>query len=1074
MKTTRKIRNTAACHLLKGLTTLAWAFLACGAAFAQPTITTYAGNDAIFAGSGLPAIAAQLVGPNNSVVDGQGNIYISAAGLSMVLKVTAATGVISVFAGNGLSRLAGDGGLAVGASLANPQGLAFDSAGNLYIADPNNWDVRKVDKNGIITTVVGGNGFGSSGDGGPATKAQIAGPNGIAFDKSGNLYIVDDNSQNVRKVSASSGIISTVAGTGGIGLTGDGGPATQASFNYPQGIAIDSSGNLYVADAGNARIRKFSVGGIITSVAGGGSSLGDNGPATQAQLNPRGVAVDASGNLYIADGLNERIRRVGTNGIITTIAGNGQAGFSGDGAAAVAAMFSNPVGVALDASGNVYVADQDNSRIRRVVQGGTVTTIAGKTTSVGDGGPSTEARLVNPSGVAVDAPGNLYIADPSANRVRKVTPSGTITTVAGTGQTGGGGDNGPAASAVLNSPSGVTLDSGGNLYIADTGNGVIRRVDASTGIITLFAGSYTCCYAGAGTGGDGGLATAATLFDPGGVAVDGAGNVYITELVAAPAGQAAAGGAVRRVTTDGMINTWAGGGTGVAGFSGDGGSPLQAVFSEYVNIAAGSDGTLYIGDQDNNRVRKVDPSGAIVNTVAGNGRGGETGEGGPATLAGLGIVTSVALDAAGNLYIGSYGYVQKVASSGVIGPYAGNQQFSFSGDGGPATAASIEIASGLAVDSGGNLYIADNGNRRVRLVQAGGPPSITLAPTSLTFTAANASSTPGSQNLTVTNTGGGTLNWAASATTASGGAWLTALPATGSSISGHPGMMVTVSVNPVGLASGDYYGTVALDSSFAPNSPQVTIVRLTVTSPGASLPPQVSPAGVVHGASFTPNGPVAPGSIVSIFGTSLADQTILSSTLPLPNALAGTSVTIGGRTLPLLYVSEKQINAQLPFGLLPNITEQLVVTRDDMISAPEPVAVVAAEPGVFTVNQSGVGPAVVTAVHTDGTQNPVDANHPAQAGDVLEIYCTGLGEVNPRAVAGFPIPLQPESIVVDTVTATIGGINAPVQFAGATSGFVGLYQVNVAVPSGIPPSATTPLVLTQGGLNSRTVTIATQ
>jgi uncharacterized protein (TIGR03437 family) len=283
-----------------------------------------------------------------------------------------------------------------------------------------------------------------------------------------------------------------------------------------------------------------------------------------------------------------------------------------------------------------------------------------------------------------------------------------------------------------------------------------------------------------------------------------------------------------------------------------------------------------------------------------------------------------------------------------------------------------------------------------------------------------------------------------------------------------------VSVNPTGLASGDYYGTVEANSPAATNSPQVATVRLTVTSPSASSAPQISPAGVVHGASFTPDGPVAPGSIVSIFGTSLADQSILASTLPLPNQLAGASVTIGGRTLPLLYVSDKQVNAQLPFGMPANLTQQVVVTRDKMISAPEPVALVPAEPGVFTVDQSGVGPGVVTAVHTDGTQNPVDASHPATAGDVLVIYCTGLGEVNPRAVAGFPIPVQPESMVVDTVTATIGGTNAPVQFAGATSGFVGLYQVNVAVPAGIPPSATTPLVLTQDGRSSRTVTIATK
>jgi uncharacterized protein (TIGR03437 family) len=1057
---------------------LVCAFVFCGAAFAQPTIKTYAGNDAIFAGSGQPAIAAQLVGPTKSVVDGQGNVYISAPGLSMVLKVTAATGVISVFAGNGLNRFAGDGGLAVGASLASPQGLALDSAGNLYIADANNSNIRKVDTNGIITTVAGDSGQGGfAGDGGLATKALLENPNALAFDKSGNLYIVDSSNQRIRMVSASTGIISTIAGTGGLGSIGDGGAAIKATFANPDGIAVDSSGNVYIADQFAGRIRKFSVGGNITTVAGGGSSLGDNIPATQAQLSAlHDVAVDTSGNLYIADAFDERIRRVGANGIITTIAGNGQAGFSGDGGPATAAMFSTPVGVALDASGNVYVADFDNNRIRRVMQGGAVTTIAGTITSIGDGGPSTEARLTSPNSIAVDSSGNLYIADPSANRIRKVTPSGTITTVAGTGQTGRGGDNGPATSAILNNPSSVALDSGGNLYIADTGNTVVRRVDATTGIITLFAGDYTCCYSGTGTGGDGGLATAATLgYDPA-VAVDGLGNVYINNFVNPPPGQLPSSPAIRRVTTDGIIHTWAGGQVIVPGYSGDGGPPLQAVFSPNINITGGSDGSLYIADQGNNRVRKVDPSGATINRVVGNGQSNGAGDGGPATSAAIGSPLSVALDAAGNLYVGSGSdsTVRKVALSGIIGPYAGNGQGGFSGDGGPATAASLDGEQGLAVDAGNNLYIADLGNRRVRLVQAGGPPSIAVAPATLTFTAANASATPTSQNLTVTNTGGGTLNWAASATTASGGAWLTATPATGSSIAGKAGVKITVSANPTGLASGDYYGTVALDSSFAPNSPQVTTVRLTVTYPSASSAPQVSPAGVVHGASFTPKGPVAPGSIVSIFGTSLADHSILASTLPLPNQLAGASVTIGGRTLPLLYVSEKQINAQLPFGLLPNVTEQLVVTRDNMISAPEQVSVVASEPGVFTVNQSGIGPAVVTAVHTDGTENPVDANHPATAGDVLVIYCTGLGEVNPRAVAGFPIPLQPESMVVDPVTATIGGINVPVQFAGATSGFVGLYQVNVAVPSGIGPSATTPLVLSQGGHASRTVTIATK
>lgn len=288
-------------------------------------------------------------------------------------------------------------------------------------------------------------------------------------------------------------------------------------------MAVDPSGNVYIADTNNCVIRQIS-GGIINTIAGTPKQCGykgDNLQATKAALSfPSSVALDSSGNLYIADTAAQRIRRV-TNGIITTIAGTGQVGFSGDGGAATAATFSNPVSVAIDASGNVYVADVDNNRIRRVVPGGAVTTFAGTTTSIGDGGPSTRARLDRPSGAAVDSSGNLYIADTGENRVRKVTLSGTISTVAGTGANGNAGDNGPAAAAVLNTPSGLAVDSAGNLYIADAGNGVIRRVDATTGIITVFAGNYNCCYAGKGTGGDGGLATAATLFYPTSVAVDG-------------------------------------------------------------------------------------------------------------------------------------------------------------------------------------------------------------------------------------------------------------------------------------------------------------------------------------------------------------------------------------------------------------------------------------------------------------------------------------------------------------------------------------------------------------------------
>jgi len=717
-----------------------------GVMLAQGTINTYAGSDALFAGGGQPAISAQLVNPNNIAVDAQGNLYFSDSGLSMVLKVSAATGVISVVAGNGLSSGGGDGGLAVGASLGYPAGLAFDSSGNLYIAETNAARVRKVDTNGIITTVAGGNPGGFSGDGGPATKAALAAPRGIAVDRSGNLYIADWSNNRIRMVTASTGIISTIAGSNTTGYSGDGGPASQATISGPFGMAVDSSGNLYFTDNGSA-IRKISLSGIITTVAGSnqGGFAGDNGPATKAELSgPQGVAVDASGNLYIADWGNQRIRYVNSSGIITTIAGTGTTGFSGDGSLATAATFSDPAGVAVDASGAVYVADLNNGRVRRFIVGGDMATFAGTATSVGDGGPSIDARLDSPNGVAVDGSGNLYIADISANRVRKVTPSGTITTLAGNGQTGYGGDNGPSSSAILYMPYWVAVDSAGNVYIADSANGRIRRVNAATGIITTFAGGGSGTYTGPGTGGDGGLATAAHLNFPTCVAVDGAGNVYLTDSVTSNIIPNAL--SVRRVTTDGKINTWAGG-SSATGYSGDGGPPLQAQFGINIWIAAGNDGSLYIADEYNNRVRKVDPAGASINTIAGNGQATVSGNGGPATSAGVAGPSSVLADAAGDLYIGEGNIVRKVSPGGIINAYAGEDAWGFSGDGGPATAATLAGVAGMALDSGGNLYLADEGNRRIRLVQPAASPAIALSSTSLTFSLTATGSTATAQTF---------------------------------------------------------------------------------------------------------------------------------------------------------------------------------------------------------------------------------------------------------------------------------------------------------------------------------------
>jgi uncharacterized protein (TIGR03437 family) len=782
------------------------------------------------------------------------------------------------------------------------------------------------------------------------------------------------------------------------------------------------------------------------------------------------VAVDASGNLYIADSGNNRIRRVDSSGIITTVAGTGTAGFSGDGGTATAATLSAPRAVATDASGAVYVADLDNHRVRRFVPGGNIATFAGAATSVGDGGPSTQARLTGPWSIAVDSTGNLFIADRADNRVRKVIPSGTITTIAGTGRTGSGGDNGPGASANLNTPNGVAVDSKGNVYIADASNNVIRRVDASTGTITVFAGNYGCCYAGTGTGGDGGLATAATLYYPTAVAVDGTGNVYLTEMVQSNTIPTAM--AVRRVTTDGKIHTWAGGATAV-GYAGDGGSPLNAQFSNNINIAAGNDGTLYIADVNNSRVRKVDPAGTAINTVAGTGSTTYSGDGGAALAAGVPYPWSVLPDAAGNLYIGNLTTVRKVSPSGIIGPYAGNGNYGFSGDGGPATAAWLGGAASLALDSGNNLYIADGNNRRVRQVQPAVSPAIALSSTSLTFKLAATGSTPTTQTLVVSNSGQGTLNWAAAATTTSGGAWLSVSPASGNTLAGQAGSTVTVTASPSGLASGDYYGLIQVSSPNASSQLQIVTVRFTVQTAGED-PPQVFVGGIVSAASY--KGPVAPGTLVAIYGSNFTDpgNVLLANSLPWPSQLGGTSVTIAGVTAPVFVVTPGQINAMLPFGLAVDTDLPVVVTRNNAISAPQSVSMVSSLPSVFTQDETGQGPGIICILRPDGSCNLAGANNPAHAGDILELYCTGLGDTNPRTVAGFPATASPLLWAIDTVTLTVGGVNVPVSFYGLTPGLAGLFQVNATLPTGIAPSSQAPVVLSQGGRAGVTVTVPIQ
>jgi hypothetical protein len=707
----------------------------------QDVITTAVGGGP----NDIPALDSNLYNPTSVVADSSGNYYIAAPYQNRVFKVNT-SGTLTVVAGSGAQGFAGDGvtGGAANADLFHPTGIALDSSGNLYIADQGNYVVRKVDSTNTITTIAGIAGSpGFSGDGGKGTSAQLYNPSGVAADTSGNLFIADTSNCRVRKVVLSSDTITTYAGNGTCGYSGDGSLATGAEIYDPYGVATDSSGNLFIADTYNFVIREVTKSSLkISTVCGKNINgfSGDGAAATAAEIGYVYQLAVSGTTVTIGDNSNYRVRQFTVGGNINTVAGTGTASFCGDAGKATLACFNQPTGVAVSGS-NVYVADQYNYRIRLFTVSGNINTVAGNGTynipTLLTGQPPQGVVFNLPFGVYGDPSGNIFVNDTSNALVREfVKSSDLVNFYAGTGTYGYSGDGGKATSAEIAYNYGIARDSSGNIYIADTYNHIIRMVN-SAGTISTFAGIPQR----AGYTGDGGKATAAELYYPSGVFVDSKNNVYIADTY----------NHVVREVTSGTINTIAGIGQR-SGYSGDGGPATAAQLYYPYGVTADGAGNVYIADSNNCRIREITALTAIINTVAGTGSCGFTGDG-PATEEQIYYPYGIRVDANGNMFIAdTYNHrLRWVNTAGIMTTFAGNGDADYDGDGGVATSAELYYPSGISVDSSGNFLVADQNNNRIRGITAFAALNTSVGSANFPLTSVGSTSAP--ETVTLSSVG---------------------------------------------------------------------------------------------------------------------------------------------------------------------------------------------------------------------------------------------------------------------------------------------------------------------------------
>jgi len=633
--------------------------------------------------------AARFNGPGGMALDSAGNLFVADGGNHTIRKVTPA-GVVTTFAG--LAGVPGTSDGTGGAARFNgPAYLAIDPANNLFVTDSGNNTIRKITPSGVVTTFAGQAGIAGHADGSAAT-ATFFGPSGIVINNNtGTIYVSDAGNNTIRAIS-SSGTVSTLAGSPGLGGHVDG-TGSAARFSVPVGLALDSSGNIYVADNVNSTIRTVTPAGVVNTLAGTPGQRGFvNGPANTARFSqPNGVAVDSSGNVFVADSNNSVIREI-AGGVVTTFAGTGKPG-SADGAAN-SALFDLPGGITVTPSGTFYIADSNNSTIRVISPSAVVSTLAGSPAAGNVDGTVSGARFDFPQGIALDASGNAYVADTNAATIRKITPAGVVTTLAGSPY-GFGNADGTGSAATFAGVRLIASDSAGNIYVPNTLAHTIRKVTPS-GVVTTIAGTAFTPGSADGTG------SAALFKNPRGIAVDLSGVIYVVD---------SDNNTIRKITSGNVVTTLAGS-PGKFGTADGFGSAAR--FAAPRGIGLDSNGNLYVADSDSGVIRKVTPAG-MVTSFAGSpfnfGSADGTGAG-----AQFDQPIGVAVDSNNNVYVADTGsnILRKITPAGTTTTLAGLPFTSGTLDG---IGSSVRFGSirGVAVSAAGIVYVTDASNHVVKV-----------------------------------------------------------------------------------------------------------------------------------------------------------------------------------------------------------------------------------------------------------------------------------------------------------------------------------------------------------------------